>query len=56
MLTGFGETIMKALLVGIAFATAIVFTSQAFASDLPDCPKGHWEKGHYICGDLEANS
>jgi hypothetical protein len=42
--------------VGIAFATAIVFTSQAFASDLPDCPKGHWEKGHYICGDLEANS
>ena len=30
---------MKALLVGIAYAMAIVFTSQAVAADLPDCPK-----------------
>jgi hypothetical protein len=47
---------MKTLLVGIAFAVVMVFASQAFASDLPDCPKRHWVKGHYICGDLDANS
>jgi hypothetical protein len=47
---------MKALLVGIAFAMAIVFTSQAFATDLPDCPNGKWKNGHYVCGDLQANS
>jgi hypothetical protein len=46
---------MKALLVGIAFAMAIVFTSQAFATELPDCPNGKWKNGHYVCGD-EANS
>ena len=31
---------MKTLLAGIAFALAMAFTSQAFATDLPDCPKG----------------
>jgi hypothetical protein len=53
---GLVETTMKALLVGIAFAMAIVFTSQAFATDLPDCPNGKWKNGHYVCGDLQANS
>jgi hypothetical protein len=53
---GLGETTMKALLVGIAFAMAIVFTSQAFATDLPDCPNVKWKNGHYICGDIQANS
>jgi len=28
---------MKALLVGISFVIAMIFTSQAFATDLPDC-------------------
>jgi len=55
-MTGLGETTMKALLVGIAFAMAIVFTSQAFATDLPDCPNGKWKNGHYVCGDIQANS
>ena len=53
---GLGETTMKALLVGIAFAMAIVFSSQAFATDLPDCPNGKWKNGHYVCGDIQANS
>jgi hypothetical protein len=47
---------MKALLAGIAFAVAIVFTSQAFATGLPDCPNVKWKNGHYICGDIQANS
>jgi hypothetical protein len=51
-----GETAMKALLAGIAFAIAIVFASQAFATDLPDCPNGKWKNGHYVCGDIQANS
>jgi hypothetical protein len=46
---------MKTLLVGIAFAIAMVFASQAFAADLPDCPNVKWKSGHYVCGD-EANS
>ncbi|MGA8696007.1 MAG: hypothetical protein WB689_19605 [Xanthobacteraceae bacterium] len=47
---------MKALLlVGIVFAMGI-FTSQAFATDLPDCPNGKWKNGHYVCGDIQANS
>jgi hypothetical protein len=47
---------MKTLLVGIAFAIGMAFTSQAFATDLPDCPKGGWKHGHYVCGDIQANS
>jgi hypothetical protein len=47
---------MKTLLACIAFALAMAFTSQAFATDLPDCPKGAWKQGHYVCGDIQANS
>jgi hypothetical protein len=47
---------MKTLLTAIAFVIAIVFTSQAFAADLPDCPKTMWKNGHYVCGDLDTNS
>jgi hypothetical protein len=47
---------MKTLLTAIAFVIAMVFTSQAFAADLPDCPKATWKNGHYVCGDIEANS
>jgi hypothetical protein len=47
---------MKTLLVGIAFAIVMAFTSQAFATDLPDCPKVGWKHGHYVCGDVQANS
>jgi hypothetical protein len=54
--TGLGDIAMKTLLVGIAFAIAIVFTSQAFATELPDCPNGKWKHGHYVCGDFQANS
>jgi len=52
----YGETTHENLLAGIAFALVMAFTSQAFASDLPDCPKGGWKNGHYVCGDIEANS
>jgi hypothetical protein len=44
---------MKTLLVGIAFAMGMAFNSQAFATDLPDCPKGGWKHGHYVCGDIQ---
>ena len=44
-----GETIMKMLLAGIAFAIGVAFASQAFA--LP-CPNGTWQNGHYVCGEL----
>ena len=47
---------MKTLLAGIAFALVMAFTSQAFATDLPDCPKGAWKHGHYVCEDIQANS
>jgi hypothetical protein len=47
---------MKTLLTGIAFAIAFVFASQAFAVELPDCPNGAWKNGHYVCGDIQANS
>jgi hypothetical protein len=47
---------VKTLLTAIAVVIAIVFTSQAFAADLPDCPKTTWKNGHYVCGDIEANS
>jgi hypothetical protein len=47
---------MKTLLVGIAFAIGMLSTSQAFATDLPDCPNGAWKQGHYVCGDIQANS
>jgi hypothetical protein len=47
---------MKTLLVGIAFAIGLLFSSQAFAMDLPDCPNGAWKHGHYVCGDSQANS
>ena len=50
-----GDTAMKTLLVAIAFAVALVVTSQAFAADLPECPNVKLKNGHYICGD-EANS
>jgi hypothetical protein len=40
---------MKSLLTGIALVNA-------FAADLPDCPKATWKNGHYVCGDTEANS
>lgn len=51
-----GETTMKTLLAGITFALVMAFTSQAFAMDLPDCPTGGWRHGHYVCGDVQANS
>jgi hypothetical protein len=47
---------MKALLLGVAFAIAMIFTSQAFATDLPDCPNAKFKRGHYVCGDVQANS
>jgi hypothetical protein len=50
-----GDTVMKTLLVAIAFAVALVVTSQAFAADLPDCPSLKWKNGHYVC-DEQANS
>ncbi len=53
---GNGRPAMKTLLTAIAFVIAIVFTSQAFAADLPDCPKTMWKNGHYVCGDLDTNS
>jgi hypothetical protein len=54
--TDFGGTAMKTLLIGIAFAIAMMFTTQAFATDLPDCPNVKWKNGHYVCGDVQANS
>jgi hypothetical protein len=45
-----GETIMRMLLAGIAFAIGIAFASKAFA--LP-CPNGTWQGGHYICADYD---
>jgi hypothetical protein len=56
MLAILGVTAMKTLLVGIAFGMAMIFASQAFAAELPDCPNGKWKNGHYVCGDLQANS
>jgi hypothetical protein len=50
----FGGTAMKILVVGIALAVAMVFTSQAFAAELPDCPNVKWKHGHYVCD--EGNS
>jgi hypothetical protein len=47
---------MKTLLTATAFVIAIVFTSQAFAADVPDCPKTTWKNGHYVCGDIQDNS
>jgi len=47
---------MKTLLAGLAFAIVMAFASQAFATELPDCPKGGWKHGHYVCGDIQANS
>ena len=41
---------MKTLLVGIAFAMAMVFTSQAFA--LPYCTNSIGQ-GHYACTDFD---
>jgi hypothetical protein len=38
---------MKTLLVGIAFAIGMFFSSQAFA--LPYCPNSTWQHGHYVC-------
>jgi hypothetical protein len=47
---------MKTLLTAVAFVVAIVFTSQAFAAERPDCPKMTWKNGHYVCGDIDTNS
>ena len=47
----FGETSMKTLLVGIAFAIAVVFTSQAFA--LPYCANSTWQRGYYLWADFD---
>jgi hypothetical protein len=44
-----GETIMKTLIVGIAFAIGVAFATQAFA--LP-CPNGTWQ-GHYVCANFD---
>ena len=52
----FWGTDMKTLLVGIIFIIAIFSTSQAFATDLPDCPNVKWKHGRYVCGDVQANS
>jgi hypothetical protein len=46
-----GRPVMKILLVGIAFAVGMVFTSQAFA--LPYCANGSWQHGYYICADFD---
>ena len=51
-----GNPPMKTLLTGIAFALVMAFTSRAFATDLPDCPKGAWKHGHYVCEEIQANS
>jgi hypothetical protein len=40
---------MKALLLGVAFAIAMIFTSQAFATDLPDCPFAATSKPTHSC-------
>jgi hypothetical protein len=45
---------MKTLLVGIAFAIAMIVTTQAFAADLPECPNVKWKNGHYVCGDVDS--
>jgi hypothetical protein len=42
---------MKTLLVGIAFAIGMVFTSQAFA--LPNCANSTWQHGYYMCADFD---
>ena len=47
----FGETSMKTLLVGIAFAIGMVFASQAFA--LPYCPNSTWQHSHYVCANYD---
>jgi hypothetical protein len=44
-----GGAPMKTLLVGIAFAVGMVFASQAFASEVTDCPHIVWKHGHYVC-------
>jgi hypothetical protein len=47
---------MKALQAGLAFALVMAWTSQAFATDLPDCPKGAWKHGHYVVVELAIKS
>ncbi len=47
---------MKKLLASIAFGFAMAFAFQAFATELPECPNGAWQHGHYVCGDIQANS
>jgi len=47
---------MNMLLVVIAFAITMFFATEAFATDLPDCPNVQWKNGHYVCGDIQANS
>jgi hypothetical protein len=37
------------LLIGIAFAVGMVFATQAFGSDVTDCPHIIWKHGHYVC-------
>jgi hypothetical protein len=42
-----GKSIMKTLLVGVAFAIAVAFYSQASA--FPYCTKITWHGNYYVC-------
>jgi hypothetical protein len=52
---GLGVLEMKPLLITIAFAVGMVLATQAFASDVTDCPHIVWKHGHYVCV-FEENS
>ncbi len=50
------ETAMKTLLTCIAFAIAMGFASQAFASDANvDCTHVTLKHGHYVCDFGDAS-
>jgi transketolase len=40
---------MKTLLIGIAFAVGMLLATQAFASEVTDCPHIVSKHGHYVC-------
>jgi len=42
-----GKRTMKTLLAGVAFATAVAFSSQASA--FPYCTKITWHGNYYVC-------
>jgi peroxiredoxin len=46
-----GETTMKTVLAGLAFAIALAFASQASA--LPYCANSTWQHGHYSCANYD---